>query len=96
VEQGITDANRMEDTSLLNEDRLSGVEKRLEMLGVQLEEISTAVQGKAVGVSEGDDNEDRKRLKEKLVKVLHRVRFDMCKGGWVVNRVRCRNGSVSV
>ncbi len=59
-------------------DQLDGLDKRLEGLGVQLVEISAAVQGTADGVSAGDDNEDRKRLKEKLSKALQSARLRAC------------------
>ena len=55
-------------------DRL---DQRLEKLGAQLAKISTAVLGTQDEVNAGDDNEDRKRLKEKLAKALQRVRFEM-------------------
>ena len=45
----------------------------LDGLEAQLSKISEAVQG-AAELSAGDDNEDRKRLKEKLAKTLQRVR----------------------
>jgi hypothetical protein len=70
-------AGRMKE-ALKVEDCLAGMDRLLEMLGGQLTEISKAVQGKSTGVSEGDDNEDRKRIKEKLVRVLQRIRFNVC------------------
>ena len=51
-------------------DRL---DQRLGGLEALLSKISQAVQG-AGELSAGDDNEDRKRLKEKLAKALQRVR----------------------
>ncbi len=51
------------------------LDRRLEGLDAQLAKISAAVLGTADGVSAGDDNEDRKRLKEKLAKALQRLRL---------------------
>ena len=54
---------------------LNRLDVRLDGLEAQLSKVSKGAKG-AGELSAGDDNEDRKRLKEKLSKALQRVRSD--------------------